>query len=98
MAQEKKNSRLSKKNCKYFLIFSIRLKMLFLFNGNIKINNDIKKKIKFDISFYLEETNHKRIFYKFFLGWFNGKKSPAKFVNYEVLNRKNKFHKNFFQN
>ena len=69
--------------------------MLFLFNGNIKINNDIKKKIKFDISFYLEETNHKRIFYKFLLGWFNGKKSPAKFVNYEVLNRKNKIPQKF---
>ena len=48
--------------------------MLFLFKGNIKINNDTKKKVKFDISFYFVETNRKGIFCKFFLRWLNSKK------------------------
>ena len=49
----------NKKNCKYFLIFSTRLNMFFWLLGNIKINNDTKKKIKLNISFFLVETNRK---------------------------------------
>ena len=39
----------------------------FLIKGKHQINNDTKKKVKFDISFYFVETNHKSIFFKFFL-------------------------------
>ena len=55
------------KKCKYFLIFSTSSKMLFLLKGSRK------RKINFDICFFLE-TNHKSIFYNFFLRWLNGKK------------------------
>ena len=57
------------KKCKYFLIFSTSSKMLFLLKGSRK------RKINFGICFFLE-TNHKSIFYNFFLRWLNGKKVP----------------------
>ena len=97
MQQEKHFFTIMKKNCKYFLIFSTRLKTLFLLKGNIRINNDTKKKINVDISFYFVDTNQKVYSANFFceVEWQN---NSAEFVNCEILNRKIKFNKKFFRN
>ena len=60
------------------------------------MNSNNNKNNKFDICFYFVEANHRSIFCKFFLRWLNGKKNSAKFVNFEVIDRKSKFHKNVF--
>ena len=52
-------SKTFKKFANIFSSFLLRLNMLFWFLGNIKINNDTKKKIKLHISFFLVETNRK---------------------------------------